>query len=256
MGLASTINHFLATEMWTALDRLDGTYCSDLLWKQFVHTYKGNSSYCALPWLHDFWNEIEESTSSTQNKIQQTKRVLMKHDFFPEDKNFTWDEVISWLKDWSAEASYRIGKDIFPLTVNATPVIKKQMAPKEILPYFIHLIHNSLEHGIECPAMRKAKDKPLKGRIWIEVTMTDHSQKIIFGDDGLGQDKTKIASLGNGPCPSEGKDYLWSGKGLGLYDLSQQINSVGGQVSFSSTPFQGFKVEIEIPYSQKMVKTA
>ena len=255
MGLAVSINHFLASEMWKSLERLEQNP-SDLLWSQFHHTFKGNSAYCDLPWLHQFWSQIEQSKATTITKIFETKKVLMSHEFFPKDKNFTWEEVIAWLKDWSQEASYRIGKEIYPLTINVSPVIKKQIAPKEVLPYFIHLIHNSLEHGIECPAMRQAKNKPLKGRVWLEIVVSDHQQKIIFGDDGQGADFSKTKTLGQTPCPSEKKDFLWSGKGLGLYDLTQQISSVGGRVSFNSTPFQGFMAIIEIPHSQKAVKIA
>lgn len=255
MSLAISINQFLATEMWKALEHLEKAP-NELLWQQFHHTFKGNSSYCSLPWLHEFWDKIEHSDACLDNKISETKRVLMNHDFYPEDKNFTWDEVISWLKDWSQEASFRIGKEIYPLTVNASPVIKKQFAPKQILPFFIHLIHNSLEHGIECPAMRQAKNKPFKGRLWLEVSMTAEQQTIIFGDDGQGVDSQRTKDLGQSPCPSENKDFLWSGKGLGLYDLTQQISSSGGSIQFSSTPFQGFKIIIEMPLSQKAVKVA
>jgi hypothetical protein len=255
MGLAVSINQFLANEMWKGLERLERNP-NELSWKQFHHTFKGNSGYCDLPWLNDFFAKIEHSNASTITKILETKKVLMSHDFFSEDKSFTWEEVIAWLKDWSSEASFRIGKDIFPLTVNVSPVVKKQVAPKEVLPYFIHLIHNSLEHGIECPAMRQAKNKPLKGRVWIEISLTDHHQKITFGDDGQGVCGERVKELGHTPCPSEKTDFVWSGKGLGLYDLTQQISSVGGVVTFSSTPFQGFMAIIEIPHSQKAVKIA
>lgn len=255
MGLATSINQFLASEIWKDLESLERTP-SEVKWKQFHHTYKGNSAYCDLPWLHEFWAMIENKPDSITTKIFETKRILMTHQFFPEDKDFTWEEVIAWLKDWSQEASYRVGKEIYPLTINVSPVLKKQIAPKTILPYFIHMIHNSLEHGIECPAMRQAFHKPTKGRLWLEVEMTDSHQKITFGDDGQGTPSTRLQQLGHSPCPTTEQNFHFSGKGLGLYGLTQQMSLVGGTVKFSSTPFQGFKAEITIPHSQKVVKVA
>ncbi len=255
MGLAVSINQFLANEIWESIAVLERSP-SEQLWKQFHHTFKGNTAYCNLPELHKFWATIEISPLPVPMKILETKRVLMENKLFPESKTFTWEEVTIWLRDWSTEAAFRAGKNIYPLTINISPVIKKQIAPKEVLPYFIHLIHNSLEHGIECPAMRNVSGKPVKGRIWLEVEMSDSIQKITFGDDGKGLAQEKLKHLGESPCPTQDPQFHFSGKGLGLYDLTQQISSAGGKVSFSSTPFQGFKAEITVPHSQKSVKVA
>lgn len=256
MGLGIAINQLLAEEMWKGLLDLEQNHSTQLRWEQFLHTFKGNAAYCDLPWLHDFLNQIEKKQIDFTKKISETKRVLMSHQFLSQNQNVTWEEVIYWLRDWSSEASFKIGKEIYPLTINASPKIKKQFAPQMVLPYFIHLIHNSLEHGIECPAMRKAKDKPIKGRIWLEVSQDDEFEKICFGDDGVGLPPGRLQILGSSPCPTMDKKFVWSGQGLGLYDLSQQISQFGGKVHFSSTPFQGFKVEIRIPLSQKMSKAA
>ena len=255
MKAINAINQLLADEMWKSLRTLESAP-SPLQWQQFLHTFKGNAGYCNLPWLPEFLATIDEQDLSLIDKIQVTKRELMKQHFVSQDQELTWDEAIRWLRDTSLEASFHSGKEIYPLTVNIVPQIKTQIAPKAILPYFIHLIHNSLEHGIECPAVRKIKEKPLKGRLWIEVVNKEGHQYISFGDDGMGTPAGRLEILGSSPCPTMDKKFLWSGKGLGLYDLTQQINALGGAIKFSSTPFQGFKVEMMIPLSQKMVKAA
>jgi len=57
---------------------------------------------------------------------------------------------------------------------------------------FTHLFRNSLDHGIEMPEARLAKDKPAQGRIDLSLNSEDNYIKITLKDDGNGISLNKI----------------------------------------------------------------
>ncbi len=57
---------------------------------------------------------------------------------------------------------------------------------------FTHLFRNSLDHGIEMPEARLAKDKPAQGRIELSLDNEDNYIKITLKDDGNGISLNKI----------------------------------------------------------------
>ncbi len=62
-----------------------------------------------------------------------------------------------------------------------------------IISSLIHLLRNSLDHGIESSEIRKATGKSLVGQIKIHTTLTDKNINILFEDDGAGIDPDAIA---------------------------------------------------------------
>ncbi|HEM56061.1 MAG TPA: chemotaxis protein CheA [Thermodesulfobium narugense] len=56
----------------------------------------------------------------------------------------------------------------------------------------VHLIRNSLDHGIELPEERKAKGKPEKGRLKLSAKQEEGYVVIQIEDDGRGLDPDKI----------------------------------------------------------------
>ena len=57
---------------------------------------------------------------------------------------------------------------------------------------FVHLLRNSLDHGIESPQERLSKSKSASGQITIELKEVDHDLIIDYYDDGRGLDLDKI----------------------------------------------------------------
>ncbi len=56
----------------------------------------------------------------------------------------------------------------------------------------VHLIRNSIAHGIEDPAARKARDKEETGRINIHIFQENNTYTVLYSDDGGGFDLEKI----------------------------------------------------------------
>ncbi len=134
---------------------------------------------------------------------------------------------------------------------------------------FVHVLRNSIDHGIETPEERVKSGKSSKGRI--EVICFDESDddlKIIIKDDGRGIDLEKIAKKAADlglvktsqleqmsreeifniifmPTFSqrESVDEL-SGRGVGMDIVKKNLNRLGGDVSVKSEKGRGTEITL------------
>lgn len=134
----------------------------------------------------------------------------------------------------------------------------------------IHLIRNSIDHGIESAEERKAKGKPVTGTITLEAKSVGGDVLIIVKDDGRGLNKEEILArakengLINKPeselTDKEIYSYIFlpgfstkdkvtefSGRGVGMDVVAKNISAVGGTVSVDSIPGEGTTVTLKIP---------
>ncbi len=140
---------------------------------------------------------------------------------------------------------------------------------KEIL---LHLIRNSIDHGIEHPEIRKQKGKDESGNIKITVKRIDDNLVIEYSDDGAGLDinrikekaiKEKIVSeeeaekmskaeiikliFKEGFTTSNNADMI-SGTGAGMSIVKKNvITQLKGKLSIFNRGGEGFKLKINIP---------
>jgi two-component system, chemotaxis family, sensor kinase CheA len=137
---------------------------------------------------------------------------------------------------------------------------------------FIHLIRNSIDHGIEKPDLRIAKGKNPKGKLKISIErLSGNEISISFEDDGRGIDidrvkkealKKKIADpdeislLSNEAAlklimKSElsTSDVITdiSGRGLGLAIVQEKVEKLHGSVSIGTDPGKGTCFTIHLP---------
>lgn len=134
----------------------------------------------------------------------------------------------------------------------------------------MHLIRNSIDHGLETVDERKAKGKLDVGTITLEAKNAGGDVLIIVKDDGKGLNKEKILAKAreNGlinRLESELTDkeifsYIFlpgfstkekvtefSGRGVGMDVVTQNIGAVGGTVSVDSVPGEGTAITLKIP---------
>jgi signal transduction histidine kinase/HAMP domain-containing protein len=126
----------------------------------------------------------------------------------------------------------------------------------------VHVVRNSVDHGIEEAATRLELGKPEAGTLILRAERGQGRLIISVGDDGKGIDwakvKTKAASLGL-PCQTREDlvDALFadgvstreevsetSGRGVGLAALRQVIANLGGHIDVQSTWGRGTRFEI------------
>ena len=141
---------------------------------------------------------------------------------------------------------------------------------------FVHLLRNSMDHGIEGPDERKGKGKEAEGRINIAIEEHDQHLTIRYSDDGRGLalsrilDKAKkqgmvaetqqmsraeIAELifASGFSTAE-KTTDISGRGVGMDAVRSYIEEVGGTVKIEvleggSVDFAPIAFVLTLPYN-------
>ncbi|RKL62440.1 chemotaxis protein CheA [Thermoanaerobacteraceae bacterium SP2] len=134
----------------------------------------------------------------------------------------------------------------------------------------MHLIRNSIDHGIESAEERKAKGKPEAGTVTLEAKNAGGDVLIIVKDDGRGLNKEKILKkarengLINRPeseltdkdiysyiflpgFSTKDKVTEFSGRGVGMDVVTKNIGAVGGTVSVDSVPGEETTITLKIP---------
>jgi two-component system chemotaxis sensor kinase CheA len=137
----------------------------------------------------------------------------------------------------------------------------------------VHIVRNSLDHGLELPEQRLAAGKPRLGRLLIRAAQESDRVLIEIIDDGRGIDPAVIkrkayekgvideATLdrigdqeainlvfGAGFSTVEAISDL-SGRGVGMDVVRSAIDKVGGTVMLTSTTGQGTTLRLSLPLS-------
>lgn len=141
----------------------------------------------------------------------------------------------------------------------------------------VHLIRNSMDHGIEHPDERKALGKPEKGILKIAAYQEGSGVVIEVSDDGAGIDpeKVKKKAIERGiitedraaimsdeeaqqlvllPGFSMAKQVTdLSGRGVGMDAVKTKVEALGGQFDLSSKKNEGTHVYIRLPLTLAIV---
>jgi two-component system, chemotaxis family, sensor kinase CheA len=138
----------------------------------------------------------------------------------------------------------------------------------------LHLIRNSIGHGIELPSERRAKGKQEEGVIQLSASPQGSSVLISISDDGKGIDpeklKTSAAAKGiktDGLTNEELQSLIFqagfstasevsslSGRGVGLDVVKRTIESLGGHLEVKSLLHKGSRFLLTIPLSLSLIK--
>lgn len=140
----------------------------------------------------------------------------------------------------------------------------------------MHIVRNSIDHGIEPAEDRLSKGKPQAGTVTLEARNAGSDVLIIIKDDGSGLDKRKILNRAseNGllhkpenemtdkeiysliflPGFSTNDDITeFSGRGVGMDVVVKNIEAVGGSVYVDSTSDVGTTVTMKIPLTLAII---
>ncbi len=135
----------------------------------------------------------------------------------------------------------------------------------------VHLVRNAVDHGLEMPEVREARGKHREGALTIRVEQQGNMLFIEVADDGAGVDLEQIreAALRKSVVPAEELANLssqqlqqlifrpgfstkteateFSGRGVGLDVVRNQIQALQGQVEVQSVPGQGARFILTLP---------
>lgn len=135
----------------------------------------------------------------------------------------------------------------------------------------VHLLRNSIDHGMETPEARVAAGKPEIGSIALSATPDENHIVIEVSDDGPGIDgeRVKAKAVAKGLLSAEAAERLSereaqelvflpglstapkitdiSGRGVGMDIVKSTIERMGGQIHIDSTPGAGTTFSITLP---------
>ncbi|MEW6258591.1 MAG: chemotaxis protein CheA [Thermodesulfobacteriota bacterium] len=172
------------------------------------------------------------------------------------------------------DLSLELGKEIVLKTEGEETELDKTVIEKLNDP-LVHLIRNSIDHGIEKPEIRRAKGKPETGTVLLSAEHSGANVLIRISDDGMGLDPDSIrakavekglisadASLGESeiyqlifqPGFSTAKVVTnVSGRGVGMDVVKKGIESLQGTIDITSKKDQGTTITLKLPLTMAII---
>ena len=172
------------------------------------------------------------------------------------------------------DLAQRLGKQIeLKLTGEQTELDKTVL--EKIGDPLVHLVRNSIDHGIESPERRLAAGKPAAGTVHLDATHRGGNISVEVSDDGSGIDKERILAkarargmVGPNESLSDAEVYELifqpgfstvekatdlSGRGVGMDVVRRNVKSLGGKIEVRSDPGRGARFTITLPLTLAIV---
>ncbi|MCR8913815.1 chemotaxis protein CheA [Marinobacter panjinensis] len=143
----------------------------------------------------------------------------------------------------------------------------------------VHLVRNSVDHGIEAPDVREKAGKPRQGKVTLSAEQEGDHILLFIEDDGAGMDpdvlrrkavekgiyeKDAADRLTNAECYNlifaagfSTKDQISdvSGRGVGMDVVKTKIGQLNGQLSVESELGKGSRIVIKVPLTLAIMPT-
>ncbi|SDS91957.1 two-component system, chemotaxis family, sensor kinase CheA [Pseudomonas asplenii] len=143
----------------------------------------------------------------------------------------------------------------------------------------VHLVRNSVDHGIEEPADREAMGKSRSGRVVLSAEQEGDHILLSISDDGKGMDADVLRSIAvkKGLMDKDAADRLSetdcfnlifapgfstkteisdvSGRGVGMDVVKTKIAQLNGTINIYSTKGKGSKIVIKVPLTLAIMPT-
>ncbi|PJL07169.1 chemotaxis protein CheA [Stenotrophomonas maltophilia] len=165
------------------------------------------------------------------------------------------------------DLSGRLGKQVRLRTVGEGTELDKGLIEKIADP-LVHLVRNSIDHGLEMPDVRRDAGKDETGTITLAASHQGGHIVIEVSDDGRGLDRAKILAkaserglaVPDNPTDSQVWDLIFqpgfstadavtdlSGRGVGMDVVRRNIQALGGEVQIESGLGTGTRTLIRLP---------
>jgi two-component system chemotaxis sensor kinase CheA len=166
-------------------------------------------------------------------------------------------------------------KDIELITEGADTELDKTVIERLNDP-LVHLLRNSIDHGIEPPEERQAQGKPTQGQITFSARHSGGNVLITISDDGRGIDpeavRAKAVAKGVISAEAELSDKELvnlifepgfstseeisdiSGRGVGMDVVKQNISALRGNVDVESSKGGGSTIRVTLPLTLAIIE--
>jgi len=168
-----------------------------------------------------------------------------------------------------------LGKEVVMTTDGAETELDKTIIERLNDP-LVHLIRNSIDHGIEPPDVRTAAGKPRQGTVHLSAAHSGAQVMIRIRDDGAGMDTASILrkAVEKGIVPPDAElaeEEIFSlifapgfstaekvtdvsGRGVGMDVVKQSIESLGGSIDIESRRGRGTSITLKLPLTLAIIE--
>ncbi|KAB8066622.1 chemotaxis protein CheA [Janthinobacterium violaceinigrum] len=174
------------------------------------------------------------------------------------------------------ELAKDLGKDV-ELTIEGAETEVDRVVVDSLYDPLVHMLRNSLDHGVESPEARLAAGKPAKSYISLKAWQEANSVMIVLQDDGKGMDPVFLrskaqqkglisenAQLSNDECfqlvflpgfSTKEVASSVSGRGVGMDVVKTAVEKNRGAIHIESALGKGTKFAIRLPIELSIVPT-
>ncbi len=202
-------------------------------------------------------NSVGQLTRNTRDLQESVMSIRM----------MPMDFVFSRFPRMVRDLAGKLNKKVDFVTVGATTELDKGLIERIVDP-LTHLVRNSVDHGVELPAARKAAGKSETGTLTLSAAHKGGSIVIEVTDDGAGLNRDKLlAKAASNGLPvnenmtdSEVFNLIFapgfstaeqvtdiSGRGVGMDVVKRNISAMGGVVEIRSALGFGTTISIALP---------
>ena len=207
-------------------------------------------------------NQLNMITSALQKTAMSLRMVPIKN---------TFQKMLRLVRDQAKKA----GKEVQLVMSGEDTEIDRNMV-EEIYEPMVHIIRNSIDHGLELPQEREAANKPKQGYIYLRAYHKGGDIVIEIEDDGQGLNREKIRKkaissglIKEGEKLTEGEinNLIFhpgfstaekitdvSGRGVGMDVVKNKIiEKLRGRVEIQSSPGKGTTIFIRLPLTLAII---
>jgi len=237
------------------VDALINTVGELVITQTMLSQLTANFTFDNLSKLFAGLEQLERNTRELQESVMRIRMLPL---------SFAFNRLPRLVHDMSQ----KLDKKVDLIISGEQTEIDKTVIDRLIDP-LLHLVRNSLDHGIEPPAERIAAGKPQTGTIELKAYQKSGNVIIEIRDDGRGlrHDRIFDKAVEQGLIPADAKlspDEIYeliflpgfstavtvsdiSGRGVGMDVVRSNIHSLGGNVEITSQAGQGTCFIVRLP---------
>lgn len=215
-------------------------------------------------------NELNESVERMSRVSSDLQNIILNMRMVPVETVF--NRFPKMVRQLSRDLNKKVKLDI----IGAETELDRTVID-EIGDPLVHLIRNSLDHGIESPEVRLAAGKPEEGHVELRAYHSGNHVFIEIEDDGAGINKERVLSkaIEKGVVTPENASKLTdnqinelilasgfstaevlsdiSGRGVGLDVVKSTIESLGGNITIESEEGKGSLFSVQLPLTLSII---
>ncbi len=212
--------------------------------------------------------ELTRITENLENISRQLRDTAFSITLIP------IDYLVVRFRRLVRDLSREVGKEIEFEARGAETELDKTLI-EGISEPLMHILRNSIDHGIETARERQAAGKPPAGKIILQAYYSGSQVVIAVTDDGAGMDPKKIKkkAIEKGLIPSDAQlsdkeaiDLIFmpgfstsetvtniSGRGVGMDVVKRKVSDIRGTVQVSSSLGEGTTITIKLPLTLSII---